>query len=197
MLYAGDNKNFVLPVSGNYRFRGTEYKGEHWPSWLYNFGYLPGEGDVDYQKKESSRKYLLCPSDRDYVSVYVNFKTFLSYGYINYAGKTTHWWPSTGTKAPGFYSLNQVNKYAAEMLVFADNWKHPSRKTNAKVHVMQEVYNMSFGIYGAHGRALNGAFLDGSVRGAQKILALTALSTNELWLLPHPSLSTVWYYSSN
>ena len=191
--YAEDNKEFIVPAAGAYVYKGVLRSSEPWPSWLPNFGYLPGEGDVDYQKSIPTRKYYLCPTDRNpYGKVYINFKVSLSYGYINYAGRK-HWW----NNSPGFTSLTQVgrNSFANEMLVFADNWKHPKAKNDAMVHFMREINWMSFGMYGAHGKGLNGAYLDGSVRNAQKIFGITALASNELWLLPNPSLTTQWYYA--
>ena len=191
--YAADNKEYVVPAAGTYVYKNVVRAGESWPSWLPNFGYLPGEGDVDYQKSIPSRKYYICPTDRPpYGRVYNHFKVSISYGYINYAGRQ-HWW----NNSPGFTSLTQVgrNGFANEMLVFADNWKHPKAKNDSMVHLMREISWMSFGMYGAHSRGLNGAYLDGSVRNAQKILGITALTSNELWLLPNPSLAAQWYYA--
>ena len=191
-MYATDNNNYVVPRYGEYYYKGNKCTGEPWPSWLFNNGYLPGAGDVDFQQTTPSRKYFICPSDSKLIGqVYVNFKVALSYGYINYAG-LNHWW----NNSRGFMSLTQVNRFAGEMLVFADNWKHPGR-TKDNVYVMNTIGGFSFGQYGAHGRALNGAFLDGSVRATQKVLGVTALSSNELWLLPHPSLREGWYYDSS
>ncbi len=194
-MYAMDNNNFVVPTVGNYYYQGVERKSEPWPSWLYNNGYLPGNGDVDYLSDIPTRKFFICPSDKaPYGKVYVNFKTHLSYGYIKYAGRN-HWWPSNGPKQ-GFYSLSRVNRYAGEQIVFADNWKHPSIRSATKdqVYMLDTTTTMSFGYYGAHAKAMNSAFLDGSVRAVRKVLELPALVTNDLWLLPNPSLGTGWRY---
>ena len=189
-MYAMDNKNFVVPASGTYYYKGNKCTGEPWPSWLFNNGYLLGAGDIDYQSSTPSRKYFMCPTDKKpYGKVYINFKVFLSYGYISYAGRN-HWW----NNSRGFFSLNQINNYAANMLVFADNWRYPKAKNDQQVHFLREVNWMSFGMYGTHGRAMNGAYLDGSVRAESKVLGITALSSNELWLLPNSLLTTKWYY---
>ena len=82
------------------------------------------------------------------------------------------------------------------MLVFADNWKHPNRRDADQVYIMGQTNHLSFGAYGAHGKAMNGAYLDGSVRAATKVLEVTALVSNELWLLPHPSLREGWRYET-
>lgn len=191
-MYAMDNNNYVVPRYGEYYYNGKKCNGEPWPSWLFNNGYLPGAGDVDFQKTTPSRKYFICPSDTQMKGqVYVHFKVTLSYGYINYAG-LPHWW----NNSPGFMSLTQANRHAGEMLVFSDNWKHPSR-TKDNIYVMGEVKNFSFGQFGAHGKALNGAFLDGSVRAAQKIFAFTTLASNELWLLSNTSNAYKWYFDSS
>lgn len=192
-MYANDNDDYVVPRSGSYYYDGALRKGEPWPSWLYNNGYLPGKGDVDYQRDIPSRKFFICPSDKaPYSKVYINFKTHLSYGYINYAG-TNHWY----NNSPGFFKIKQVTKHQGEMLVFADNWKHPERRDSDKVYVMGQTNRMSFGNFGAHGRNMNGAFLDGSVRGVSKVMEVTALVSNELWLLSsNPALGFGWRYES-
>ena len=78
--YAEDNKEFVVPAAGAYVYKGVLRSSEPWPSWLPNFGYLPGEGDVDYQKSVPSRKYYICPTDRTpYGKVYNHFKVSISY----------------------------------------------------------------------------------------------------------------------
>ena len=195
LSYATDNNDRVVPSSETYMYKGTERKVEPWPSWLPNFGYLPGEGDVDFQSDIPSRKYYLCPSDPvPYATLYVNFKVSISYGYINYAGKEKHWW----NNSPGFTSLTQLNRngYTNDMLIFADNWKHPKSKKEGKVHLLRQVNWFSFEKNGAHGKGLNGAYADGSVRHATKVLGITSLTSNELWLLPNPSLATKWYYET-
>ena len=192
-MYINDNDDYVVPKSGSYVFEGVVRTGEPWPSWLYNNGYLPGKGDVDYQKDTPSRKVFICPSDKaPYSNVYINFKTHLSYGYINYAG-VDHWY----NNHKGFYKVKQAAKHQGEMLVFADNWKHPERRDDNKVYIMGQTNRMSFGAFGAHGKNMNGAFLDGSIRGVSKVMEVTALVSNELWLLSsNPSLGTGWRYET-
>ena len=87
------------------------------------------------------------------------------------------------------------NQHFIGKAVAADLGKRRKAKNDSMVHLMREISWLSFGMYGAHGRGLNGAYLDGSVRNAQKILGITALTSNELWLLPNPSLATQWYYA--
>lgn len=194
--YAGDNNEYTLPSKGDFSYNGTVYASQFWPVWLPNLGYLPGAGDVDAAASSPSRKYYICPTDRPpYAGDYVNFKVSFSYGYLNMA-KREHWHSDSLGKLPGFYSLRQLNRYAGDTLVFADNWKHPLAKKNLNaVMFMKEISQMSFGVYGAHGKGLNGAYMDGAARNASAVLGLPALVSNELWILPRTGYSARWYYN--
>ena len=189
IAYATDNSDLVVPTVGDYVYKGDEKKSEPWPSWLPNFGYLPGEGDVDFQKTTPSRKYYVCPSNANLKSVYVNFKVFISYGYPQYAGRP-HWYNQSS-----FSSISQLSRFPNpnDMLIFADNWKNPS-VTN--VYELRTVKTMSFASNGAHGKAMNGTYSDGSVRSTTKVLTLTALGTNELWFYPILT-ATEWRYETS
>ena len=60
---------------------------------------------------------------------------------------------ATGKKYQGFHTLKQANAYTKDMMIFADNWKHPGNTDSNGVKGpwnLSETGYYSFGRYGAH-----------------------------------------------
>ena len=176
--YANDNNEFILNYSTWYSgFPGYANQQFLWFEALPCLGYLPQTGS-------SKRKYYLCPSDPQPTYYHWIYKTFICYGYQWEMNRS----PSLyfGNKA-NVTSLRQMrNGYNNEILVTADTWKKPSIKTvtNWKLISINYVTNLSLGIYGAHGRCVNGSYVDGSARAADYVLGITSLKWNGLWVMP-------------
>ena len=184
--YANDNKEFILNYNAWYSgFPGYVNQQFLWFEALPCLGYLPQPGAIDNSSTiAKNRKYYLCPSDPQPTNYYSRYKTFICYGYQWEMNRS----PSNyfGNKA-NVTSLRQMrNGYNNEILVTADTWKKPSIKTatNWKLISINYVTNLSLGIYGAHGRCVNGSYVDGSARAADYVLGITALKWNGLWTMP-------------
>lgn len=183
-MYANDNREYTLQW---YTPSGTvigSYGSHSWP-WseqLMAFGYIPGAGDTASARGSQGRKIFVCPSDPSPNYMYQNWKTYISYGYQR-AMNRTH---NVSASLSSFQSLRQVNAYADKTLVFADNYGKPSIKADMmKLITLDEVGNMSFGIYGVHKRNMNGMYLNGAVRPTDVVHRLEYTYRNDLWLLPN------------
>ena len=198
--YANDNNEFILNYSTHY-YGFPSYTNQAqqfvWFEALPCLGYLPQPGAIDNSSTTpKNRKYYLCPSDPKPTYYYSRYKTFICYGYQYEMNKSASGY--FGNKA-NVTSLRQMrNGYNNEILVTADNWRKPSIKTvtNWKLISINYVTNLSLGIYGAHGRCVNGSYVDGSARAADYVLGITSLKWNGLWVMPSSSYTLTKFTSA-
>ena len=169
-----------------------------WFEALPCLGYLPQPGAIDNSSTiPKNRKYYLCPSDPQPTDYYSRYKTFICYGYQYEMNKS-----KSGYFGTNVTSLRQMrNGYNNEILVTADTWKKPSIKnapisTKWKLVSINYITNLSLGIYGAHGKCVNGSYVDGSARAADYVLGITSLKWNGLWVMPVSGYTLTKYTSA-
>lgn len=198
--YANDFNENVVRYNALQIVEGKSNTNTFWYIRLAYTGYLPySRSGIAFQVKP-----YLCPSDsKPQTGWSSNFSAKTSYGYHRYA--MPEYWAnnsSTGKLYRGFCTLKQANAYTKDMMIFADNWKHPGNTDSNGVKGpwnLSETGYYSFGRYGAHKtKTVNGAYMDGSCRAESKILQLTSYLTNQLWLLSeNKNLATRWVFQPN
>ena len=198
--YANDFNENVVRYNALQFVEGKSNTNTYWYIRLAYTGYLPySRSGIAFQVKP-----YLCPSDSKPQTAWSsNFSSKTSYGYHRYA--MPEYWAdnsATGKKYQGFRTLKQANAYTKDMMIFADNWKHPGNTDSNGIKGpwnLSETGYYSFGRYGAHKtKTVNGAYMDGSCRAESKIFQLTSYLTNQLWLLSeNKNLATRWVFQPN
>ena len=192
--YASDNKDYIVNYDRNY-YSGTSKL--LWFEFLPYRGYLPEPGNIDTGSTPKHRKYYICPSDPSPRNYYSNYKTFICYGYPMEMNSAASGY--VGDKLTTMISLRQLrNSYTNEILVFAETWKKPGNRTasNFRLISIVNILNLSLGIYGAHGKCMNGSYADGSARAANYVLGISSLNSNCLWGLPMNGYTVKKYYTA-
>ena len=178
VMYANDSDDYVLEWISKKSFM--------WFETLMELKYIQGAGDSAAARANAGRKIFLCPADAQPAYCYYNYKTYISYGYQRQM-RASHDLAWAGWRYKPYRSLTQMNKYLSKTLLIADNYGKPSRKSSSLTLVaLDSVSDMSLGIYGVHGRGLNGVYMDGHAERSDSILACNSTFKNDLWILPQP-----------
>ncbi len=178
IMYAGDFDDYVLEWQSK--------KPRMWYETLMDLQYVSGAGDSAQQRANAGRKIFLCPADGQPAYGYHYYKTFISYGYQQNMRDKHHLDVHSSNYKP-YRSLSQKNLYISKTLLIADNYGKPSIKsTTLSLVALNMVSDMSLGIYGVHGKGLNGVFMDGHAEHSNVIYACNSTLANDLWILPAP-----------
>ncbi len=182
MMYASDYDDYVLEWQSK--------KPRIWFETLMDLQYIRGAGDTAADRANSARKIFLCPSDAQPGYCYHYYKTYISYGYqLNMKDKHTLAVHGSGYKP--YRSLSQMNHYLNKTLLIADNYGKPSIKSSSlSLIALNMGSDMSIGLYGVHGRGLNGVYMDGHAEHSSVILVTNSTLANDLWILPYPGWTT-------
>ena len=163
-MYSSDNADYVLPHQ-------IGHGSEQW-FWYEHIS----RSDFHKAFNKNYKGFFECPGDKrteEAKEMYTYARINLSYGYNKGSGIWGFNNEARNDTAWLYRKVGQKNLFNSRTLLFADNWVCYYRRggsgkvclhNEAKVNNLQGLANprcYNIGIMGAHGRCLNGAYMDG------------------------------------
>ena len=189
--YASDNGGFLMPsrLFRNADWVATSTKYAPWYEFIA-IDYVAGNKKVDVKTAQAS-KVFVCPGDKKPRSQYSSFEVFLSYvanGGIG--GNYTQFTSPVQYGKHGYLMKNDGKAhYLSKIIIFGDTWAYyrfPGKSSEWTQGAYASMYLFSqaranVGRYGAHGRSMNRAHLDGHVSNEKFFEYYSTTGGADLW----------------
>jgi prepilin-type N-terminal cleavage/methylation domain-containing protein/prepilin-type processing-associated H-X9-DG protein len=189
--YASDNGGFLMPSRQFLEapWVATSTKCGAWYEFLAT-DYVAGKQKTNIKAAQAS-KVFVCPGDQKPRTQYSNFEMYLSYGanggiggcYTNITSPVTY-------GKHGFLLKNDGKAhYLSNIVIFGDTWAYyrtPETSGDWSKGAYSSMYlftqpRANVGRFGAHGKSMNRAHLDGHVSNAQYFEYYNTTGGADLW----------------
>ena len=190
--YASDNGGFLMPSR---QFRGqsawvaTSTKYAPWYEYIA-IDYVAGSQKTKIKAAQAS-KVFLCPGDKKPRTHYTSFEIYLSYGANGGIGGCYTQFTSPVTYGKHGYLLKNDGKahHLSKIVIFGDTWAYyrtPETSGDWTKGAYSSMYlfgqaRANVGRFGAHGKSMNRAHLDGHVSNAQYFEYYSTTGGADLW----------------